>query len=92
MAEIQADIAKTRDELGQTVEALAAKTDVRARAHDKAVETRQRIADKAHAAQAATHDALTDERGAVKPAIPVGAVVAVLAIVAAVVLLRRRRR
>ncbi|MBU8808022.1 DUF3618 domain-containing protein [Mycolicibacterium goodii] len=91
VAEIQADIDKTRDELGQTVEALAAKTDVKARVHDKAVETRQRAVDKAHAAQAATRDAITDDRGAVRPVIPVGAVVTVLVVVVGVLWWRRRR-
>lgn len=91
LAKIQADIEKTRNELGETVEALAAKTDVKARAHDKAVETRERVVDKAHAAQAATRDALTDDRGAVRPAFPVGAVVALLVVVAGIVLWRRRR-
>lgn len=88
VAEIQADIEKTRDELGQTVEALAAKTDVKARAHDKATETKERVAEKAHTAQAATRDALTDDRGAVKPAIPIA--VGALAVVVGVVLWRRR--
>ena len=34
-AEIEADIERTRGELGDTVEALAAKTDVKARAQDR---------------------------------------------------------
>ena len=89
VAEIEADIEKTRNELGQTVEALAAKTDVKARAHDKAAETKERVTEKAHAAQAATRDALTDDRGAVKPVIPIA--VGVLAVVLGVILWRRRR-
>jgi hypothetical protein len=41
-AEIRADIERTREELGETVEALAAKTDVKAHAQDKLQDTRQR--------------------------------------------------
>ncbi len=41
--EIQADIEQTRSELGDTVEALAAKTDVKARAHDKVDEAKARV-------------------------------------------------
>jgi ElaB/YqjD/DUF883 family membrane-anchored ribosome-binding protein len=36
--EIRADIEQTREELGDTVEALAAKTDVKARAQDRVTE------------------------------------------------------
>jgi ElaB/YqjD/DUF883 family membrane-anchored ribosome-binding protein len=36
--EIRADIEQTREELGDTVEALAAKTDVKARAQDRVAE------------------------------------------------------
>jgi ElaB/YqjD/DUF883 family membrane-anchored ribosome-binding protein len=88
VAEIQADIDKTRNELGQTVEALAAKADVKGRAHDKVTETKERIAEKAHAAQAATRDALTDDRGAVKPVLPV--LIAAFAVVVGIVVWRRR--
>ncbi len=45
--EIQADIEKTRDELGQTVSALAAKVDVKSRAEEKVAETKDRIATQA---------------------------------------------
>ena len=45
--EIQAEIERTREHLGQTVEELAAKADVRARAQDKAAEMQARARDKA---------------------------------------------
>jgi hypothetical protein len=45
--EIRTDIEQTRKELGDTVGALTAKMDVKARAKDKAAETRERVADKA---------------------------------------------
>ncbi len=74
--EIQADIEKTRDELGQTVSALAAKVDVKARAEEKVAETKDRITTQARAA---------------KPAVPYAAVVAVVVAVLGVLWWRRRR-
>ena len=44
--EIRADIEETRRELGDTVEELAAKTDVKAKAQEKADELKQSAADK----------------------------------------------
>jgi len=44
--EIRADIEETRRELGDTVEELAAKTDVKAKAQKKADEIKQSAADK----------------------------------------------
>ena len=43
---IRADIAQTRQEVGDTVEALAAKTDVKARAHEKVDEIRATVRSK----------------------------------------------
>jgi hypothetical protein len=65
--EIQSDIAETRKELGQTVEALSAKMDVKQRTKDKAAETKEAVAvkaaetkeavlDRAHVVQHATLD------------------------------------
>jgi ElaB/YqjD/DUF883 family membrane-anchored ribosome-binding protein len=44
VAALRDDIARTRAELGETVEALAAKADVKARAHEKVEETKARVA------------------------------------------------
>jgi hypothetical protein len=44
--EIRADIEETREDLGDTVEALAAKTDVKAHAQAKAEEVKQKTAEK----------------------------------------------
>ena len=41
------DIARTREQLGETVEALAAKADMKARAHEKVAEVSGRLKDKA---------------------------------------------
>jgi uncharacterized protein DUF3618 len=43
--QIRADIEHTREELGETVEALAAKTDIKAQARSKVDETKQRARD-----------------------------------------------
>lgn len=44
--QIEADIERTRAEMGDTVEQLAAKTDVKARAKDKVEETKARVSEK----------------------------------------------
>jgi ElaB/YqjD/DUF883 family membrane-anchored ribosome-binding protein len=100
--DIQADIEKTRHELGNTVEALAAKADVKgqaqrkagevkARLTDKAVQTRGVVAEKASAVQTATQAALTDDTGAVKPTVPVAALVTAGLLIVGVLVWRRRR-
>lgn len=83
--EIQTDIAQTRKELGETVEALSAKMDVKQRTKDKAAETKEAVVDKAHAAQHATID-----DGRAKVTVPVA--IAVVAGAAALVWFVRRRR
>jgi ElaB/YqjD/DUF883 family membrane-anchored ribosome-binding protein len=45
-AEIRSDIEQTREELGDTVEALAAKTDVKARVHERVEETKEAAREK----------------------------------------------
>jgi hypothetical protein len=47
--DIQTDIEQTRKELGETVEALSAKMDVKQRAKDKAAETKEAVVEKAGA-------------------------------------------
>ncbi|OBK77853.1 DUF3618 domain-containing protein [Mycobacterium sp. 1274761.0] len=83
--ELQSDIDQTRKELGQTVEALTAKMDVKQRTKDKAAETREAVLDKAHAVQHATVD-----DGRAKITVPVAAAV-VVGVAALVWFLRRRR-
>ena len=46
--DIQADIERTRKELGDTVGALSAKLDVKERAKDKVAETKERVIDTTH--------------------------------------------
>lgn len=52
--DIRRDIERTRGELGQTAAALAAKTDVKARAKEKVDDVKQTIAGNAGAAQMTT--------------------------------------
>jgi ElaB/YqjD/DUF883 family membrane-anchored ribosome-binding protein len=82
--DIQADIAQTRNELGQTVEALSDKLDVKTRAKEKAAETKERVVAKADSLR---HTATDNPQRTV----PVAAVVLVGAL-AAVIVVRRRRR
>jgi len=49
--EIRAQIEETRHELGETVEALAAKVDVKAQVHDKVEATKETLKDKADVAR-----------------------------------------
>jgi ElaB/YqjD/DUF883 family membrane-anchored ribosome-binding protein len=81
--DIQADIAQTRNELGQTVEALSDKLDVKTRAKEKATVTKERIVEKADTLR---HTA-TDNP---KRTVPVAAVVLIGALVGIVVWRRRR--
>ncbi len=101
--DIQADIERTRQELGETVEALSAKADIKARAQDKAAHikeavteqaahTKDVIAEKANAAQSTERERLSDDSGSVRPRVLVTALVAVAAVVTIGVVVRRRRR
>lgn len=68
--QIEADIEETREELGDTVEALAAKTDVKARAKAKVEETKGTVSEKISgigdsARQAAPESASTGAQQAV---------------------------
>lgn len=81
--DIQADIEQTRNELGETVEALQAKLDVKERAREKVDETKERVVEKADTLR---HTA-TDNP---KKSVPVAALVAVLAVLGIIVWRRRR--
>lgn len=83
--ELQADIEQTRNELGETVEAVTAKMDVKERTKEKAAEAKDRVLDQAHAVQHATID-----DGRAKLTVPVAALV-VVGTAAVVWLLWRRR-
>ena len=101
--DIQADIERTRKELGETIGALSAKADVTGRVQQKVADTKDRITEKAfetkdvvvekaHAAQSAARDVVTDSTGSVKPGVPIAALVVAAAILAISVAVWRRRR
>jgi hypothetical protein len=81
--DIQADIERTRTELGDTVGALSAKLDVKNRTKQKATETKERVVAKA---QTVRHVATEDP----KRTVPVIAVLVIGALAVGVVLRRRR--
>ena len=90
--EIQEDIDATRGELGETVEALSAKLDVKHQAKKKINDTKVVIADKVHTVRSkGSHvvDAATDDEGSVRPVVPIAALALIAAIVG--VLIWRRR-
>lgn len=68
--ELQADIERTRGQLGETVGALSDKLDVKGRAQDKAAETKDAVVHRAH---------VVTETAKANPVVPVGAVVVVVA-------------
>ncbi|MBE1546436.1 MYXO-CTERM domain-containing protein [Mycobacterium sp. OAS707] len=81
--DIQADIERTRKELGQTVGALSDKLDVKQRAKDKAAETRERVVETTHSmGRVATEPKVTA---------PVIAALVVAAVAVGLVAWRRRR-
>ncbi|TPG28090.1 DUF3618 domain-containing protein [Mycolicibacterium hodleri] len=95
--DIHADIAATRNELGQTVEALTAKLDVKAQAKARVDDTKELLVDKAHTVQAKgtevgarVVDAATDDEGSVRLVVPVGASALVVVIVGVLVWRRRK--
>ncbi|MEA2151505.1 MAG: hypothetical protein QOD69_3335 [Solirubrobacteraceae bacterium] len=57
LAAARAEVERTREELGNTVEALAYKADVKARAHDKVDEVKAHAAEKVHEVKAQAVDA-----------------------------------
>jgi hypothetical protein len=82
--DIQADIERTRKELGDTVGALSAKLDVKERAKDKVAETKERVVETTHSVgRVATQPKVTA---------PVVGALVVGAVAVGVVMWRRRRR
>jgi hypothetical protein len=95
---VRAEIAQTRAELGETVEALSAKLDVKARMDEKKVEVTENVKAKVEEGVAVAKQqaaqlqaAATDEQGKPKPP-AVGAAAGVGAGLVLLLLVRRRRR
>jgi len=83
ISDIEADVEQTRNELGQTVEALADKLDVKARAQEKVAETKERVVDKADSLR----HAATDDP---KRTVPIAAIALLGAVAVGIVVWRRR--
>lgn len=98
MVDIQEDIERTRQELANTVDALSAKLDFKARAGQRVATTKEQAVQRArvarlkaaHLAARAREDA-TDDHGRPKPAVTAGVVIVVVAVTAAAVWQHRRR-
>jgi hypothetical protein len=90
---LQTDIERTREDLGDTVEALAAKADVKARAKVAATDAKERARETANAAaERATHQASEVTDAVRRRPLPVAAVAGgLLAAASAVVVVRRWR-
>jgi Protein of unknown function (DUF3618) len=94
--EIQADIEATRHALGQTVEAVSAKLDVKQRVDNKVHDAKGLVAAKAQALQAKASDlgsqatrAATDDKGGVRPIVPVVAL-SVVAVIVGILIWKRQ--
>jgi CHASE3 domain sensor protein len=61
--ELQQEIERTRQQLGQTVQELAAKADLKARAKDKAAELRERARERALGARGKARERALGARG-----------------------------
>ncbi|XVU23302.1 DUF3618 domain-containing protein [Actinoplanes sp. CA-054009] len=89
--ELRAEIKQTRAELGETVQALAAKADVKARAKDQVELTKQRVLDKVRSTAGRVNQ--TGEQAVRSSPVPLPLVVAgVVAIVGVILIVRGRRR
>lgn len=79
---LRLEIARTRAELGETVQALAAKADVKARAREQVEQTRQRVRERAaHFADTAV----------VRSPVPLGALLGAAAALVVVLIVIRGR-
>src|SRR4051794_10192735 len=67
---LRSEIEETREELGDTVAALAHKTDVKARAKDKVAETRERVEEKKDEAAAKLRETKDDVAAKVQEKTP----------------------
>ena len=81
--DIEADIEQTRHELGETVQALSSKLDVKERAKEKVGETKDQIVDK----DDSLRHTVTDNP---KRSVPVAAIVVIGALAVGILVWRRR--
>jgi ElaB/YqjD/DUF883 family membrane-anchored ribosome-binding protein len=88
-AAVRAQIAETRQALGDTVEALAAKTDVKGRVTAKVDERKAQLHDQGERIVAQARDAAENAR---QRPIPIAVVATLLALLATALLVRRTKR
>ncbi|BBZ17070.1 DUF3618 domain-containing protein [Mycolicibacterium gadium] len=81
--DIEADAEQTRKELGETIEALADKLDVKGRVKDKASETKEQVVERADAVR----HTVTDDP---KRTVPIAAVALIGVLAVGFVVWRRR--
>jgi ElaB/YqjD/DUF883 family membrane-anchored ribosome-binding protein len=91
---LRADIRRTREELGETVQALAAKADVKARVKESAAQTRERVRQRAgHTAAVVRESAHETGVAARRNPVPWAAVAAgAVAAVILIIVVRGRNR
>lgn len=96
--EIESDIARTREDLGNTVDELTQKLDVKSQAQHKVHDIKERAGEQVHTAQVRGGEAvshvkatMSNDQGKVKPAIPAVGAAVLAAAVLALVMWRRRR-
>ena len=90
--EIEADIAATRDRLAESVDALADKVNVKARAEEKVEYTKEQVRDVLGQAKAKGENALGQARRAPRPAQIAAVAVPLLALLLVIINKVRRRR
>jgi ElaB/YqjD/DUF883 family membrane-anchored ribosome-binding protein len=91
--ELRADIAQTRAELGETVQALAAKADVKARLHESADEAKARLREGlAEAPEKAQELAARTGRAVRRNPVPYVAVAGAVALIVLLIQWRRSSR
>ena len=88
-AVVRAQIAETRQALGDTVEALVAKTDVKGRVTAKVDQRKAQLHDQGERVIAQARNAAENAR---RRPIPIAVVAALLAVLAMVLLIRRTKR
>lgn len=97
--ELEADIERTREELGETIDALSQKFDVKSRASDKMHDGKERVNERVRASRvranlilAQVKEGATNEQGKTKPAVSVGVGLAAAGVAAVIVAVWHKSR
>lgn len=92
VAEIEADLEATRQQLGETIDAIGDKLDVKGRAKQRASDVGSRVTTVANDTVRRVQDTATDDDGNLDPKVLALAAAAAFVVGTAVVLIVRRRR